>query len=57
MRPICCRPLALDLEIFRGGLVFVRDLLVLNNLTLIQTRQTGDGAPAASAPALIGRVV
>jgi hypothetical protein len=32
---------ARDLEIFRRGLASVRDFLVLDDLTLIQTRQTG----------------
>jgi hypothetical protein len=43
MRPIDVRPLAssLDFEIFRRGLASVRDLLVLDDLTLIQTGQTG----------------
>jgi hypothetical protein len=31
---------ARDLEIFRGGLAFIRDFLVLDDLTLIQTGET-----------------
>jgi hypothetical protein len=34
-------PLALDFEIFRGGLAFIRDLLVLDDLTLIQAGEAG----------------
>jgi hypothetical protein len=32
---------ARDLEIFRRGLALIRDLLVVDDLTLIQTGETG----------------